>query len=258
MDSGELPGMPGGAGAKPVLVILHQEHSTAGHVGRLLSVRGHPLDVRRPRYGDPLPATLAGHAGSVIFGGPMSANAADDYVKREIALIEVALREQAPFLGICLGAQMMALSLGAEVAVDPGGHVEFGYHPVVPTPAATIGGPWPTRFYQWHSEGFGLPAGAEALAQGHGAFQNQALRYGPAAIGLQFHPEITYAMASRWSGRNEHRLDRPGACPRGMQLADHIAHGPAVQHWLGCFLDDWLAQGAGAAESPNFPCSARC
>ena len=46
----------------------------AGHVGQWLRTRGHTLDVRRPRFGDPLPETLEHHAGAVIFGGPMSAN----------------------------------------------------------------------------------------------------------------------------------------------------------------------------------------
>src|ERR1700730_11074531 len=68
----------------PVLIILHQETSTSGRVGNALRSLGHPLDIRRPRFGDPLPETLEGHAGAVIFGGPMSANDPDDFVRREI------------------------------------------------------------------------------------------------------------------------------------------------------------------------------
>ena len=93
---------------KPVLIVLHQEHSTPGRVGRLLQARGHALDIRKPRYGDPLPQTMQGHAGAVIFGGPMGANDPDDFVKAEIDWIGTCLKEDAPFLGICLGAQMMA------------------------------------------------------------------------------------------------------------------------------------------------------
>jgi GMP synthase (glutamine-hydrolysing) len=225
-----------------VLIILHQEHSTPGHVGSLLLASGHSLDIRRPRYGEPLPQTLEGHAGTVIFGGPMSANDSDDYLRAEIALIELALKEQSPFLGICLGAQMMAICLGAEVKTDPDGHVEIGYHDVEPLDTANLGGPWPRRFYQWHREGFALPAGSVPLATARGRFPNQALKYGPTAIGLQFHPEITYAMAARWSGRNDHRLHLlPGAMPREAQLAEHIAQGPVVRDWLARFLEDWLA-----------------
>lgn len=250
MDSGET-GAPAMPGRKPVLIILHQEQSTAGHIGRLLALRGHELDVRRPRFGDPLPPTLRDHAGTVIFGGPMSANDADGYVRREIALVELALRERAAFLGVCLGAQMMAAALGARVAADADGHCEIGYHRVEPLSEATLGGTWPTRFYQWHSEGFDLPSGAVALARADGRFPNQALRYGAAAVGLQFHPEITYAMAARWSARNEAKNEgRPGAQPRHAQLADHVTHGPAVLAWLSRFLEDWLTAAEPAMHSP--------
>jgi GMP synthase (glutamine-hydrolysing) len=63
---------------EPILIILHQEHSTPGRVGYSLRRLGYGLDVRRPRFGDPLPETLRDHAAAVIFGGPMSANDDDD------------------------------------------------------------------------------------------------------------------------------------------------------------------------------------
>src|ERR1700754_4745561 len=105
----------------PVLIVLHQETSTPGRVGNALRALGDALDIRRPRFGDALPETLDGHAGAVIFGGPMSANDGDDFVRREIDWIEIPLREQRPFLGICLGAQMLARQLGATVAPHAGG-----------------------------------------------------------------------------------------------------------------------------------------
>ena len=90
-----------------ILIVLHQEHSSPGRVGQLLQATGFRLDIRRPPLGDPLPETLAGHRGAVIFGGPMSANDEDDFVRAEIDWIGVPLREQKPYLGLCLGAQMM-------------------------------------------------------------------------------------------------------------------------------------------------------
>src|SRR3954453_7513620 len=86
----------------PVLIVLHQETSTPGRVGNALRAVGHRLDIRRPRFGDPLPETLDDHAGAAIFGGPRSPNAPDDFVRREIDWVSVPLREQRPFLGICL------------------------------------------------------------------------------------------------------------------------------------------------------------
>jgi GMP synthase (glutamine-hydrolysing) len=150
---------------RPVLVVLHQKQSTPGRVGNVLRGLGHRLDIRRPRFGDPLPETLDDHAGSVIFGGPMSANDSDDYVRREIGWIEIPLREQRPFLGICLGA--LAMQLGARVAPHAQGLTQIGYYPIRPTAAGEACCPnWPDQVYHWHREGFELPSGAELLAEG--------------------------------------------------------------------------------------------
>jgi hypothetical protein len=105
------PSNPVEPALQPVLVVLHQEMSTPGRVGHHLQGRGYRLDIRRPALGDPLPATLADHAAIVVFGGPMSANDETDFIRREIDWLSVPLREQKPFLGICLGAQMLARHL---------------------------------------------------------------------------------------------------------------------------------------------------
>ena len=76
----------------PVLIVLHNEHSTPGRVGNALRDLGYPLDIRRPRFGDTLPETMAGHSAAVIFGGPMSANDTDDFVRREIEWIGVPVK----------------------------------------------------------------------------------------------------------------------------------------------------------------------
>ena len=153
------------AASRPVLIVLHQEASTPGRVGHYFQARGIPMDIRRPRLGDPLPASLAMHAGAVIFGGPMSANDPDDFIRAEIEWIKVPLREAKPFLGICLGAQMLARQLGATVAFHPDGMAEVGYYPIRITAAARdLLEAWPSVVYQWHREGFDLPVGADLLA----------------------------------------------------------------------------------------------
>ena len=238
------PRLATGAERKPVLIVLHQRHSNAGHIGHWFITRGYALDVRRPRFGDPLPETLEHHSGAVIFGGPMSANDSDDYVKIETEWIGVALRQKKPFLGVCLGAQMMANYLGARVYEHPEKHVEIGYHLIRPTVCAGRFGSWPEWVYQWHRECFELPHGATLLAAGDGPFANQAYAYGTTAVGVQFHPEITYAMVSRWSAYNAHRLTLRGAQDRPSQLADHIVHGPVVRRWLDGFLSRWIASAA--------------
>jgi len=228
---------------KPVLIILHQEHSSPGRVGQMLAKLGYPLDVRRPRFDDPLPETMDEHAGAVIFGGPQSANDNEDFVKREIDWIGVPLRDRKPYLGICLGAQMMALKLGSRVTPHPQGHAEVGYYPVRPTEAGLkICAEWPDHVYQWHREGFELPAGGELLAQGEGdVFAVQAFRYGT-GYALQFHPEVTHAMMYRWLVRGAHRMELPGAKQRADHIAGRAVHDFASRNWLVAFLDLWLGR----------------
>ena len=223
-----------------ILVVLHQEHSTPGRVGRLLRDMGYTLDIRRPRFGDPLPATMAEHAGAVVFGGPMSANDPDPWIRTEIDWLAVPLREDAPVLGICLGAQMLALQLGQAVGPHADGHVEVGYYPIVPTEAGhrLSRVRFPSWVYHWHREGFGLPGGATSLATGTD-FECQAFRFGRRAIGLQFHPEVTYAMICRWIVLGAARATAKNARPVHGHRQDWFLHDGAVACWCSAFLRDW-------------------
>ncbi|WP_332700368.1 glutamine amidotransferase [Bosea sp. (in: a-proteobacteria)] len=237
---------------KPVLIVLHQEHSTAGRVGRLLAERGYALDIRKPRFGEPLPQTMQEHAGAVIFGGPMSANDPDDFVKAEIDWIGVCLKEKAAFLGICLGAQMLTRHLGGTVYTHPQGRAEIGYYQLAQTEAGRshaqdAGFAWPGTVYQWHREGFDCPNGAECLATG-GDFPVQAIRAGDNAYGIQFHPEVTPAMMCRWSVRGHERTLMPGAQLRQQHLDGWYQYDPAIRSWLDAFLDHWLQQPATSTE----------
>ena len=226
---------------RPVLIVLHQEHSTPGRVGHRLAARGYALDVRKPRFGDPLPETLAGHAGAIIFGGPMSVNDADDYVKTETDWIAVPLAEGAPFIGLCLGGQMLARHLGAAVGPHADGHIELGWFGLTPTEAGRRLLPWPDRVHQFHKEGFGLPAGATLLAEGSAeTFPNQAFSYGGAAYGIQFHVELTTAMVGRWTGRIGERAKLPGGQSQAMHLEGRALHDWKTSAFLDAFLDLWL------------------
>ena len=122
--------MPAGPNLRRrILIILHQKHSSPGRLGCLLRAQGCELDCRRPPFGDPLPKTLKDYAGVIVFGGPMSVNDEDGWLRREIDWIGVPLKEDTPFLGICLGAQMLARHLGHRVRRHPQGRVEVGYYP---------------------------------------------------------------------------------------------------------------------------------
>jgi len=223
-----------------VLLIVHQEHSEPGRVGRMLAERGCTLDLRRPACGCSLPESAGEHDAVVVFGGPMSAN--DDptmpFLGAEMRYIDKVLDAGKPFLGICLGGQMLSRCLGGRVGPHPEGYSEIGYYGVRPTAAGRPLFPAEQRFYQWHSEGFSVPDCCELLATGE-HFENQAFRCGN-AYGIQFHPEVTRAMMLRWTAKAAHRMVLPGAQSRDMHLEGHAAFDADVERWLGSFFDAWL------------------
>lgn len=237
----DLPGqgLPSVKGSVDILVVVHQGHSVPGRIGERLVAMGYRLDVRRPCLGDPLPQTLERHAGAVIFGGPMSANDSLPFIREEIAFAERALADGAPVLGVCLGAQIMAKALGARVFGHDEGLCEIGYYPLTPTALGAELLPWPSHVYHWHSEGFDLPAGCDLLAEGC-CFPNQAFRYGERSFGLQFHPEVTLEMMSRWTVSGAHHLGRPGAQPGEAHLDGWRQYDAAVALWLDLLLARWL------------------
>lgn len=235
--------MPGKARAK-ILVVLHQEHSSAGRVGHVLIENGFDLDIRRPPLGDQLPGTLDGHAGAVVFGGPMSANDHDEFVRRETDWLTVPLKENRPFLGICLGAQMLVNHLGGKVEGHGDGLVEIGWYPIKATEEGRKLMHWPEMVYQFHREGFSLPKDAVLLASSD-TYPNQAFRYGDNAWGIQFHAELTRVMMQRWVVRGAERFVLPGAQPGRDHLGGRLIWDMHLKRWLDEFLVTIFGRGDG-------------
>ncbi|MBB6465694.1 GMP synthase (glutamine-hydrolyzing) [Aminobacter lissarensis] len=216
-------------------MVLHQEHSSAGRVGHVLIENGFDLDIRRPPLGDHLPETLDGHAGAVVFGGPMSANDHDEFVRRETDWLAVPLSENRPFLGICLGAQMLVNHLGGKVEGHGEGLVEIGWYPIRATEEGRKLMHWPEMVYQFHREGFSLPTDAVLLASSD-SYPNQAFRYGDNAWGIQFHAELTRVMMQRWVVRGAERFVLPGAQPGRDHLGGRLIWDMHLKRWLDEFL----------------------
>ncbi|HEX7776553.1 MAG TPA: glutamine amidotransferase [Parvibaculum sp.] len=226
-----------------VLIVLHQERSNPGRVAHELRRRGCELDIRRPSLGDPLPPTMSAHDAAIIFGGPMSANDDLPFIRAETDWISVPLKEEKPYLGICLGAQLLAKNLGARVYGREDERCEVGYFPIRPTADGAHLFDDPQYVYQWHREGFDLPAGAVQLAQGDD-FPVQAMRYGKSAYGIQFHPEHTALMMNAWLVMARARLSQPGAQAAHEHRAGRAQHDARLKGWLSRFLDHWLPQDA--------------
>ncbi len=177
-----------------VLVLQHISCENPGTISDALS---------RARIGAKLVATWKdavpqsppdGIAGVVIMGGPMGVYESDKfkYLKDEMKLIESAVAQDIPVLGVCLGAQLMAGALAGDV--KPGPKKEIGWYPVQLDAGGTadpIFSKVPKKFmaFHWHGDRFELPKGAVRLA--HSALTpNQAFRYGKSAYALQFHLEV--------------------------------------------------------------------
>jgi GMP synthase-like glutamine amidotransferase len=129
----------------------------------------------------------------VVMGGPMSVNdqAAYPWLAQETQFVRGAIEAGKSVLGVCLGAQLIASSLGARVY--PNRHKEIGWFPVhgIPqTDDSIFRFPAALEVFHWHGETFDLPPGAVRLASSE-ACENQAFQIGASVIGLQFHLEST-------------------------------------------------------------------
>ncbi len=129
----------------------------------------------------------------VIMGGPMSVNDEDKYpwLVPEKQFVREVIESGKPVLGICLGAQIIASSMGARVFPNP--VKEIGWHRIHAVDfvaSDVIRFPPSEMVFHWHGETFDLPSGAIQLAQSD-ACENQAFQLGKSVIGLQFHLETT-------------------------------------------------------------------
>ena len=222
-----------------ILTIIHKDTTIPGVVGQKLNDMGYALDIRAPIFGEVLPDDLENYAAALVFGGPMSVNDDEPYLHEESAWVQKVLDAKLPYLGICLGAQLLAKVLGAEVKRHPQALEEIGYYSVYATEAGEGLFPEQMKIYQWHNEGFTLPAGAVLLARGDD-FVNQAFRWGDRTYGLQFHPEMTASMVDFWTTQGAEMLSVPNAQPRAQQLEGHAQHSKNVALWLETFLNNWL------------------
>jgi GMP synthase (glutamine-hydrolysing) len=152
----------------------------------------------RPLAGQPLPAHEE-VAGAVVMGGPMNVDEVERFpgLAAEREWLAEAVRRELPVLGICLGAQLLARALGAEVRAGEG--PEIGFAPVAVSDPAdpVLGGLAPsTDVLHWHGDVFGLPDGAQPLASSERT-EHQAFRVGN-ACGALFHPEADFALVEAW------------------------------------------------------------
>jgi GMP synthase (glutamine-hydrolysing) len=184
-----------------VLCVRHEPFDSMGLApGALRSGGLNPVVLDAWRAGADWPA-LGDFDALIVFGGSMSS--LDDgrypFLEHDRLAIGEALRREMPLLGVCLGAQLIALTLGARVMPAP--QREVGFLPVALNPAGRQDPilsalPDGALCFQWHEDTFDLPAEAIALATGESGI-TQAYRVG-SALAVQFHPEVTADELDEW------------------------------------------------------------
>lgn len=225
-----------------LVFILHNPNGSSGLIGSLLSARGHSIRSYCPLSGDGLPPQQDFDA-AVVFGGKMSANDGDTLpaLCQERVWIRDTVEQGKPFLGICLGAQLLAMTYGGKVTRHPQRMTEIGYYRIYPTIDGynDIFAQMPSHFFQWHNEGFTIPERGVKLAESD-LYPNQAFRLGHCAYGFQFHPEATAEQIAHWHIRDSEELNHPGAQTITTQKQHHTQLNPIISRWLDNFLDYWL------------------
>ncbi len=180
------------------LIVQHVEPEPSWAIGTALARADIHTDVCRTFAGDSVAPDASGYDGVVVMGGPMSACSDHQFASRqsEVVLLRDALARALPTLGVCLGAQLLALAAGGSVYPGADGP-EVGWSEVELLrtshgDALFAGFPHRLPVLHWHGDTFDLPAGAHRLAHNR-RYPNQAFRVGEAAWGLQFHLEVTAA-----------------------------------------------------------------
>jgi GMP synthase (glutamine-hydrolysing) len=185
----------------PIVVIRHQPNAPLGVAADALDEAGIPWDYLDV-YEDVEWPDLEAVDGLIALGGEMNVDNIDDhpFLDQGRALLAAAVDRETPVFGICLGAQLLARALGAEVRPSP--VREVGFIEVCATeagltdPVLTLFAP-ATSVFQFHEDAFELPDGAELLFTGE-AVPNQAFRFGSSAYGVQWHMEVDSDIIADW------------------------------------------------------------
>lgn len=152
----------------------------------------------KPLAGQPLPPHEE-VAGAVVMGGPMNVDEVERFpaLAAERDWLAGAVEQGMPVLGVCLGAQLLARALGAEVRAGEGPEIGFAPVEISDPDDPLLGGLAPSsEVLHWHGDVFDLPPAAEHLASSERT-ACQAFRAGN-TWGVLFHPEADFALVEAW------------------------------------------------------------
>jgi GMP synthase (glutamine-hydrolysing) len=229
-----------------VLVIRHEPCSSLGMLETALTRQQIPFTYLEAPAGEKLNGEIEAFSHLVILGGAVSAYESDIYpsLKHEFELIEKAIAQKIPTLGICLGSQMLAKVLGANVYLGPSGR-EAGWCEIEMTDAAAcdpLFEKFPARFtvFQSHKDTFDLPANTVHLALSD-KYPNQSFRYQDHVWAIQFHLEIDHQVLNSCRGILEQEL-RESKTIDDTTIEDLLAKAQSKALLIAPLADDFMGR----------------
>ncbi|MGE0267775.1 MAG: type 1 glutamine amidotransferase [Candidatus Omnitrophota bacterium] len=199
-----------------ILFIKHIDIEGPETIGQFFKNKGYEIKVVNLQDGDELPSNFRDLQAVVCLGGPMNVYEENKFpfLKKENTFIQKILQEEIPYLGICLGSQLLAKACGWKVVKSP--QKEIGFSTIKLTKQG-ISDPLFANFkgslvdvYQWHEDMSELSS-EENLLAASGGCPTQAFKVGHNAYGLQFHIEITDKSIKEWS---DSYFNDPHVCQR--------------------------------------------
>ncbi|MBV9099245.1 MAG: type 1 glutamine amidotransferase, partial [Frankiaceae bacterium] len=200
-----------------VLVVQHTAHEGLGRLQDWLPAAGVDVHPIHPYLGHRVPQSVEGDA-LIVLGGPMGALADEvaPWLPATRSLLATAIDDGVPTLGICLGAQLLAVAAGGSVergALGP----ELGLGTVTVSQPDVLLQSGELPVVQWHFDTVTRLPQSAALLASSSRYAAQAFRVGEVAWGLQFHIEATPEMVSEWA-----RIDADALAEEGRSAAEVV------------------------------------
>jgi GMP synthase (glutamine-hydrolysing) len=224
--------------AATALALRHLDFEDLGILQPILQQHGYQIEYLDAGIDSFTATDLLAPELLIVLGGPISANDAHLFPFLEVEREGIAQRflDDRPTLGICLGAQLMALAGGGRVTASPA--VEIGYAPLHVEPASVLASLESVPVLHWHGETYTLPAGACTLASTP-LVPQQAFAIGARQLGLQFHLEADSRRIERWLIGHSHEL-AAHAIDLDRLRSDAHEHGARLEAAASEVLAAWL------------------
>ena len=234
---------------KTVVVLRHVAFEDLGTLGDVLSTRGCNVHYLEAGWDDLSRVNAVDADLFIVLGGPIGVYDQADYpfLKDEMSILEQRLEADLPTLGICLGAQLMARVLGANIYPGQQGK-EIGWSPIELSESGQKSCLTYLKNYSvlhWHGDTFDLPSGCTHLASS-AKYQNQAFSYKQNCLALQFHPEVYPRGLERWFIGHASEINSSGIDMSALRF-DTKAYGSTLALRAVDFWNEWLDQ----IESPS-------